>query len=83
MMPNGMPTRTVTSSVIVEGGEIARASVKTASDIPKGKIFDIMEEIRGVIVKAPVKLGDVIIKDAAGTGVDVIATKTVKEEAED
>ena len=73
------PTRTVTSSVIVEGGEIARASVKTASDIPKDKIFEVMEEIHGIKVKAPVNLGDVIIKDAAGTGVDVIATKTVKE----
>lgn len=71
------PTRIVTSSVPVEGGEIARVSVKTANDIPKGKIFDIMAEIRKVAVKAPVKLGQVIIPDVCGTGVDVIATKTV------
>ena len=71
------PTRTVTSTVAVDGGEIARVSVKTASDIPKEKIFDVMEEIRSVVVKAPVYSGDVIIPDAAGSGVDVIATKTV------
>ncbi len=71
------PTRIVTSSVPVEDGEIARVSVKTASDIPKGKIFDIMKEIRAVSLKAPVHIGDVVIQDAAGTGVAVIATKDV------
>lgn len=38
------PTRIVTSTVRVEGGTIERAAVKTASDIPKGKIFDCMKE---------------------------------------
>ena len=57
------PTRIVTSTVRVEGGTIERAAVKTASDIPKGKIFDCMKEIRGVKVAAPVHIGDVIIAD--------------------
>lgn len=73
------PTRTVTSTVKIDGGTIARVSVKTASDIPKEKIFGVMEEIRASRVAAPVSLGDVIVKDAAGTGVDVIATKSVPE----
>ena len=73
------PTRTVTSTVKLDGGTIARVSVKTASDIPKEKIFGVMEEIRAARVAAPVSLGDVIVKDAAGTGVDVIATKSVPE----
>lgn len=73
------PTRIVTSSVRVEGGEIARVSVKTKHDIPKSKIFDIMEEIRKVEVKAPVSMGQVIIPDCAGTGVEIIATKSVNQ----
>ena len=40
------PTRIVTSSVRVNGGELAMVSVKTKEDIPKGKIFDCMAEIR-------------------------------------
>ena len=72
------PTRTVTSTVEVEGGEMARVSVKTAGDIPKEKIFDVMAEIRGTKLTAPVTIGDVIIKNAAGTGVDIIATKSVE-----
>ncbi len=71
------PTRIVTSSVRVNGGTIARVSVKTRSDIPKGKIFDVMKEIRAAQLEAPVEMGDVVIADCAGTGVDVIATKSV------
>lgn len=73
------PTRIVTSSVIVEGGTITRASVKTASDIPKGKIFDCMAEIRQCKVPAPVHIGDVVIANCAGTGVDIIVTKNVEK----
>ena len=71
------PTRIVTSSVIVEGGSLAAVSVKTKEDIPKGKIFDIMKDLKGVKVQAPVHIGDVIVSDVAGTGVDIIATKNV------
>jgi CxxC motif-containing protein len=73
------PTRTVTSTVVVEGGELPRVSVKTATDIPKGMIFAVMEEIRAARVTAPVHIGDVIIANAAGSGADVIATKTVRK----
>ena len=71
------PTRIVTSSVKIMNGELERVSVKTASDIPKGKIFDIMDEIRNTVIEAPVAIGDIIITDCAGTGVDVVATKNV------
>ncbi|EOS21927.1 hypothetical protein C806_04068 [Lachnospiraceae bacterium 3-1] len=71
------PTRIVTSSVIVEGGSLAAVSVKTKEDIPKGKIFDIMKQLKGVKVQAPVHIGDIILSDVAGTGVDIIATKNV------
>ena len=40
------PVRTVTSTVPVEGGEIAVVSVKTAGDIPKSKIEDVMKDIK-------------------------------------
>ena len=71
------PTRVVTSSVRVSGGRIAMVSCKTAGDIPKGKIFDCCRAIQSIEVQAPVKIGDIILKDVCGTGVDVIATKEV------
>ena len=71
------PTRIVTSTVRVAGGKLAMVSVKTESDIPKGKIFDCVKELKDVEVIAPVKIGDVIVENVAGTGVNVIATKNV------
>lgn len=71
------PTRIVTSSVRVNGGTMAMVSCKTKEDIPKGKIFDCMKELTDVSVAAPVYIGDVILADVCGTGVDVIATRDV------
>ena len=73
------PTRTVTSTIEVEGGELPRVSVKTAGEVPKERIFAVMVAIRAAKVAAPVAIGDVIVKSAADTGVDVIATKPVKK----
>ena len=69
------PTRIVTSTVRVTGGSEAMVSVKTKEDIPKGKIFDCVKALKNVEVAAPVHIGDVLVKNVAGTGVDVIATK--------
>lgn len=68
------PTRTVTSTVRLVGGAAPVVSVRTKGDIPKDKIFDVMAEIRGACATAPVSIGDVILRDIAGTGVDLIAT---------
>lgn len=69
------PTRIVTSTVKVEGGKVDMVSVKTRDDIPKGKIFECVKALKGVTVKAPVRIGDVIVANVVGTGVDIVATK--------
>lgn len=71
------PKRMVTSVVRVEGGDVGMVSVKTSDSIEKSKIFDALALLRGVIVKAPVKIGDTVVADVLGTGVDFIATKNV------
>lgn len=72
------PTRIITSSVKVEGGEIEMVPVKTESDVPKGKIFDCAKELKTVKVKAPINIGDIILENIAGTGVNVIATRKIE-----
>ena len=72
------PTRIVTSTVKITGGDKERVSVKTASDIPKSKIFEVMKDIDAATVKSPARICDVLIKDVAGTGVDVIATRNIE-----
>ena len=71
------PARIVTSTVRVKGGTIPMVSVKTAGEIPKGKIFDCVKALKNVEVAAPVKIGQVVLTDVAGTGVDIVATKDV------
>ena len=69
------PTRVVTSTIPVSNGK--RVSCKTASPIPKGKIFEVMSAIKKVRCNAPIDIGDVLIENVCDTGVDVIATKKV------
>ena len=72
------PVRMVTSSVNVISLTESRLPVKTKEPIPKELIFAVMEEISKTIVHAPIKIGDVVIKDVLGTGVDIIATKNIE-----
>ena len=68
------PTRIVTSTVRVIGGKKDRVACKTAAAVPKEKIAAVMEAINAAAAQAPVVIGEVLIADVAGTGVDVVAT---------
>ena len=72
------PKRMITSFVRVKNRENCVVSVKTSTSIPKGMIFDVMNEIEKVRVMAPVKIGDVAIKNVLNTGADIIITKNIK-----
>ncbi|MCR4617743.1 MAG: DUF1667 domain-containing protein [Lachnospiraceae bacterium] len=72
------PKRIVTALVKVTGGENPVVSVKTAADIPKGKIFECLDALKSVNLKAPVRIGDVVIKNVCDCGVDVVATSNVR-----
>lgn len=71
------PTRVITSTVKLEGGCVSRLPVKTSEPVPKGKIFEVMQEINHVCAHAPVKIGDVLIPHVLGLDSDVIATRDV------
>lgn len=68
------PVRTVCSTARVDGAKEYLVSVKTEEAIPKDKIMDVMKEINEALIKAPVKIGDCVIEDVAGTGIRVVAT---------
>jgi len=71
------PVRVLTSTVSVEGGEICRCPVRSQSPLPKEKIFDAMRQLRKVTLAAPVKIGDVVVENVCGTGVNIIATRNI------
>ena len=77
------PTRTVTSTMKVKNGIRPVVPVKTKGDIPKGKIADCMEALKRAEAEAPVRIGDILLKNVAGTGVDIVATKSIGKEKTD
>ncbi|MGN0314176.1 MAG: DUF1667 domain-containing protein [Fusicatenibacter sp.] len=72
------PTRIVTTTVRVQGGVHPVVPVKTSSDIPKAAVYACMEAIRTICPKAPVDAGEILAKNIAGTGANLIATASCK-----
>lgn len=70
------PVRSVATTINVPGcGE--PLSVRTAEPIPKGLVPDAVRAVKAVRVELPVRAGDVILPDVCGTGVPVVATKSL------
>lgn len=75
------PMRTFSSSVIVTGGEFLEASVRLTKPISLSKVFDVMKEIKKIKLQAPLKIGDVVLTNPAGTETEVIVTRNVPVKA--
>ena len=71
-----LPERMITAVIPVKGSETP-LSVKTASPVPKKLISDIMGELAEVELSSPVSIGQVILPDVLGTGVNIIATRSL------
>ncbi len=71
------PRRIVMSVVKVVGGDLPTVSVKTNKPVPKKCIQEVMKATASIELKAPVEIGQVIIKDICGA--DVVATRRVKK----
>jgi CxxC motif-containing protein len=71
------PIRILTSTVLVRNGHLPLVSIRTDRPIPKDMIFEVMKTISRKKVTAPVKIGDIIIKNVNNTGSNIIATKNV------
>jgi len=71
------PRRMVTTTVRVQGGVHPLVPVYTAAPIPKPLIFDLLGALRRVELQAPVQVGQVVLDDALGTGVDVLASRSL------
>ena len=73
------PVRILTTLVKIAGVQNDLLPVRSSQPVPKEKLFDCMDVIRGTTVKLPVKRYDVIVPNICGTGVDIVATKTLGE----
>ena len=73
------PRRVLTTLILVKNGEWPLASVKSSKPVPKEKIFSVLKEIKKKTVNATVKSGQVVIKNVADTGIDILATKSINK----
>lgn len=73
------PRRILTTSVKAAGNpDIPLVAVRTDRAVPRAKLFACMDEIRKLTVHAPIRRGDVLIQDVAGTGANVIASAELR-----
>ena len=68
------PVRSLATTVKVNGGVHNVVPCKSAGPLPKDKIFDCMKAINATEVAAPVHIGDIVIENVCGTGVNVVAS---------
>jgi CxxC motif-containing protein len=75
--------RILTTTVPLRGGEIVLLPVRTRGPVPKDRLWECLARANSLLVEAPVRVGQVVCPDLAGTGVDLIATRTVAEIGKD
>lgn len=73
------PRRYLTSTVRLESENYRRLPVISNGDLPKDKVSEVVKYLDTVVVKPPVNVKDVIVKNVLGLGVDIVATRTIKE----
>lgn len=71
------PMRVLTTTVAVSGGDEALLPVRTAEAIPLELHAQAMALIRGLVVKAPIRMGDVVLPNLLDTGTDLIASMDI------
>ena len=67
------PQRTVTTTLRCENGQMV--AVKTKNTIPKEKQMEAMDLINQVVVKTPVRVGDILIEDVFGSPVVAVQNR--------
>ncbi len=74
------PRRMVATTVRVQGGIHSLLPVATAAPFPKPRILELMAALRQVELRAPVLMGQPVLCNALGTGIDIIASRDMPEE---
>lgn len=71
------PMRVLTTTVAVSGGDEALLPVRTAEAIPLELHAQAMDLIRGLVIDAPIRMGDIVLEDLLGTNIDLVASMDI------
>ena len=69
------PRRVFASTVRVKGGKLPVCPIRSKTPAPKGKLKEIARAVAELNVKAPIKIGQVLIHNVCGTDVDIVASR--------
>ena len=72
------PMRVLTTTAAVSGGDEALLPVRTAEAIPLALHAQAMAIIRGLVVNAPIHMGDVILPNLLDTNINLIASMDIE-----
>lgn len=73
------PMRVLTTTVAVSGGDEALLPVRTAEAIPLELHAQAMALIRGLIIDAPIRMGDVILPSLLDTNINLVASMDIDQ----
>ena len=71
------PMRVLTTTIAVSGGDETLLPVRTAEAIPLELHAQAMDLIRGLVVEAPIRMGDVVLPNLLDTGTDLVASTDI------
>ena len=71
------PVRTFTSTIRVKGGALPVCPVRSRAPLPLQKVFDVTREVAKASLSAPITIGQVIIENVCGTGIDIVACRSL------
>ncbi len=72
------PRRVFASTVRVKNGKLPVCPIRSKTPFPKAKLFDVAKEAAKLEIKAPIKIGQVLIHNACGTDVDIVASRDLE-----
>lgn len=73
------PLRVVTTTIGIDSKYHSRLPVITSKPIPKDKMMELVKSLKDLKIKAPVKIGDVVINNVLGLDVDLLSSKSINE----
>ncbi|MEG2393950.1 MAG: DUF1667 domain-containing protein [Ruthenibacterium sp.] len=72
------PMRSVTTTVASALPGIPVLPVRTDGEVPKSRVPDVLRACGTCLLTKAARCGDIVIKNVADTGVDMIATRTTQ-----
>lgn len=73
------PMRVLTTTVAVSGGDETLLPVRTAEAIPLELHAQAMALIRGLVVNAPIHMGDIILPNLLDTNINLVASMDIDQ----